>query len=314
MSSCGGDGETSEIKKKFYTFQFKSLEECSILDFTDQSKKRVAIYQIRAYIQQNKDVESLLSKHQKLLGKKLSKILREFLLVSQNGDKSEYFESLQQTNTDLECILKSIYLVIHRDKISEAVELLKTRIESQQIDPDDFGFEIFLILVQLYIVQGNVEGAREVFHRLKKEFEEYSEDIVYQMIEAWTLLTDGGMRNLKNAFYFYDEIHSTSFEKNNPKFNFMILNQIFALNIQMKNFTDAQEILDQIDQEKYQNEINGDFLANKVSFNMINNINYDEIITKIRNLDPKHQFLQDYDEKNDRFDKIVQKYKTKDNI
>ena len=190
--------------------------------------------------------------------------------------------------------------------IDQAITFLSDYIDNVNSLAKYNELEPFLVLVQLYLIKGNLTGATKVLQNLNQFPESARDNIVYQVLESWILSVTGGSDNINNSYYFYDEILSSDFDQD-IQGKFKILNVLFALTLQLKHFPEAQELLEQI---KGLGVVDANFIANQITFDQLQNdgANTAELLSELKRLDASHELLKEQDLKTSIFDDIVTKY------
>ena len=69
------------------------------------------------------------------------------------------------------------------------------------------------MLVQLYLIKGNLTGATKVLQNLNQFPESARDNIVYQGVGVVDIIGYWGSDNINNSYYFYDEILSSDFDQ-----------------------------------------------------------------------------------------------------
>lgn len=221
-------------------------------------------------------------------------------------DDSTYFEDVKKATFELQAVMTALYLVKFDKDIDQAIVFLNEYIDNVNSLAKYNELEPFLVLVQLYLIKGNLVGASRVIQNLNHFPESARDNIIYQVMESWILAVTGGSDNINNSYYFYDEIMSNDFD-DDVQGKFKILNVIFALTLQLKHYPEAQEILEQI---KGLGIVDADFIANQITFDQLHNngANSKELLGELKKLDSDHELLKDYEQKTNIFDEIVTKY------
>ena len=163
--------------------------------------------------------------------------------------------------------MTALYLVKFDKDIDQAIVFLNEYIDNVNSLAKYNELEPFLVLVQLYLIKGNLVGASRVIQNLNHFPESARDNIIYQVMESWILAVTGGSDNINNSYYFYDEIMSNDFD-DDVQGKFKILNVIFALTLQLKHYPEAQEILEQI---KGLGIVDANFIANQITFDQLHN-------------------------------------------
>ncbi|KAG7664968.1 uncharacterized protein J8A68_001496 [[Candida] subhashii] len=307
MDTFTDSGELYNIKNQFYTNQFQKVISYTLDQFSPESQLKVLEFQIRSTIALEQDASELIEygKVQFSDEDQLFELLTVWNdLMTFGMDDSTYFQDIQQAEFELQAVLTAIYLVQFEKDIDQAIDFLNSYVnESKNV----YEIEPFLILMQLYLIRGNYTLSDKLFNNLKR-FPDIKDNIIYQIIESWMLSIKGESDNINNSFYFYDELLSTGLD-DDESCKFKILSILFVLTIQLKHYPEAQELLKQIDSLKV--KPNGDFIANKITFEYLTQGNQESInllLQELEKVDPEHQYLVDLQERNSIFNEIVTKY------
>lgn len=308
MDTFSDSGELYTIRNQFYTNQHHKVKSYSLDAFSPENQLKVLEFQIRSTVALGQDASSLIDEGKVLFpdNEQLFQLLSAWNdLKSFGTDDSTYFDDVKEATFELQAVLTTLYLVRIEKDIDQAIVFLSTYIESKA---DNYiELEPYLIITQLYLVKGNFTGAIKVFDKFQK-FPDFTRDsIIYQVLESWILSIKGESDNISSAYYFYDELLSSDFD-DDPQGKFKILNVLLVLELKLKHYPEAKELVAQL--EALATEPNGDFIANQVTFDYVDNNgeNVSALLEKLASVDPDHQLLVDLKEKNERFDGIVQKY------
>lgn len=302
----GDSGELYTIRNQFYTWQHHKVIDYSVEQFTDVNQLKVLEYKVRSTIAIGKDASKLIEDGKtKFPGNE-----ELFLLLSAwndlhsfGTDDSTYFEDIKSPKFELQAILTSLYLVKFFKNIDQGIELLVSYIDNLNVLQKN-ELESYLVLIQLYLVKGNFNQANKIFNNFKSFPEILKDDVIYHVIESWILALKGETDNINNSFYFYDELLANDFD--NELDRFKILNVLFVLSLKLNHLPEAQEFQNQLAELGIKND---DFLANQIVMNYLSGKQSPELIEKLTELNPDHQYLVDRKDKNDKFDQIVEKYK-----
>jgi coatomer protein complex subunit epsilon len=307
MDDFGDSGELYTIRNQFYTNQHHRVQAYELESFSKEHQLKVVEFQIRSTIALEQDASELIEKGKRLFpqNEAFFQLLEAYDDLKLFGtDNSTYFEDVKVATFELQAVLTAIYLVKFDKDIDQAITFLTQYIDSSS---NQFQLEPFLVLVQLYLVQGKFSQAINVFDSLKKISTNVSDNIIYEVIASWIQSIKGETENINNSYYFYDELLSTDFEDDNQS-KFRILNVLFVLTLQLKHYPEAEQILKQIDQ--LNPKPNSDFIANKITYDYLvhNGENVPKLLSQLQELHNAHPLLLDLKEKNKSFDEVVLKY------
>jgi coatomer protein complex subunit epsilon len=311
MDSFTDSGELYTIRNQFYTNQHAKVRAYDLGLFSPENQLKVLEYQIRSSIALGEDASELIVSGRSKFpdNESFFQLLSAWDdLKSFGTDDSTYFDDIDVAEFELQAVLTTIYLVKFGKDIDQAIKFMTSYIDNTNALAKYNELEPFLVLVQLHLIQGNLTAANKIFASLGKFPDSTRDSIIYQVLESWLLSVKGETENINNSYYFYDELLSSDFD-NDSQGKLKILNILFVLTLQLKHIPEAQELYTQI--KALEEKPNGDFIANLVTYDyMINGgKNVNELIDELKSHDPEHEFLSDWQEKNDRFDEIVVKFK-----
>lgn len=312
MDTFGDSGELYTIRNQFYTNQHHKVISYSLGLFSQENQLKVLEFQIRSTIAVQEDASELIEngKLQFPDNEALFQLLSAWDdLKSFGTDDSTYFDDVKDAEFELQAVLTTKYLVKFGKDVDQAIQFLSRYIDT--IGSKFNELEPYLILTQLYLAKGNYTGAFKIFNNFQK-FPEYTRDnIIYQVLESWILSIKGETDNINNSYYFYDELLSSDFD-NDPQGKFKILSVLFVLTLQLKHYPEAKELIDSVESLNLDSKlINGDFIANQITFDFLDNNgeNFEKLLSELKTIEPEHQLVIDLDEKNLKFNEIVEKYK-----
>lgn len=309
MDSFGDSGELYTIRNQFFTNQHQKVISYDLDQFSPEGQLRVLEYQVRSTIALQKDASNLIDNGKSSFpdNEQLFLLLSAWNdLKSFGTDDSTYFEDITQAEFELQAVLTAIYLVNFKKDIDQAIVLLTNYIDSGNLNPEEL--ESFLILVQLYLIKGNFNAANKIMLNFKNFPDSARDSIIYQVLESWLLSVKGESDNISNSYYFYDELLSVDFDDDSQG-RFKILNVLFVLTLQLKHYPEVQELLAQM--KTLEGKTDGDFLANQITMDYLlnNGENVEELLKELSKSNEEHQLVKDVNEKNSKFDEIVEKYK-----
>lgn len=309
MNSFGDSGELYTIRNQFYTNQHQKVISYALDQFSPEGQLKVLEYQIRSTIALQKDASNLIDNGKSSFpdNEQIFLLLSAWNdLISFGTDDSTYFEDITQAEFELQAVLTAIYLVNFKNDIDQAVTLLTSFIDSGSLNPNEL--ESFLILVQLYLITGNFNSANKILLNFKNFPDSARDSIIYQVLESWLLSVKGESDNISNSYYFYDELLSVDFDDDSQG-RFKILNVLFVLTLQLKHYPEAHELLAQM--KTLETKGNGDFVANQITMDYLLNSGekVEGLLKELAKTQNEHQLLKDVNEKNSKFDEIVEKYK-----
>lgn len=308
MDAFADSGELYTIRNQFYTNQHRKIQEYSLDQFPPENQLKVLEYKIRSAVALEEDASQLIDSGKSLFPNQegLFQLLSAWNdLKSFGTDDLTYFDDIKLAQFELQAVLTAIYRVKFEKDVELAINILTSYIDNL----NNFNeLEPFLVLVQLHLATGNLQAANKVMLAFQKFPDSARDSIVYQVLESWILAIKGESDNISNAYYFYDELLSADFD-NDPQGKFKLLNMLFVLTLQMKHYPEVQELLVQL---KDLNITSGDFIANQITFDYLTNggAQADELRSQLAKVDPEHQCLAEFQEKNAQFDDIVKKYQT----
>ena len=309
MDAFSDSGELYTIRNQFYTNQHNKVKAYSLDEFSPENQLKVLEFQIRSTIALEQDASKMIEDGKTRFpeNEPLFQLLSAWNDLKDFGvDDSTYFEDVKKASFELQAVLTALYLVKFDKDIDQAITFLSDYIDNVNSLAKYNELEPFLVLVQLYLIKGNLTGATKVLQNLNQFPESARDNIVYQVLESWILSVTGGSDNINNSYYFYDEILSSDFDQD-IQGKFKILNVLFALTLQLKHFPEAQELLEQI---KGLGVVDANFIANQITFDQLQNdgANTAELLNELKRLDASHELLKEQDLKTSIFDDIVTKY------
>ncbi|KAH3667861.1 hypothetical protein WICMUC_005261 [Wickerhamomyces mucosus] len=267
--------------------RYEQVASSSINEYFDDIKLHAKDYKIRSLIilGEFEEASKIISKES---NQEFQKTYQYYLQFTQSQSKSPIneFDSLIETNKSLWFIqtIGALYLV-GTGRIDVAIELLTNH---------ENNLESVLLLIELYLFQNKLSLAETEL----KSASAYSHDnVIYNFAEAFINTYKNG-EDLRGPLYFYEELSHQY-----PSYK-TLLGQLI-LNLQLKQFEEADVALDQLKQLE---GINEDLLANEITVNAIKGSDSTEIKQHLENLNPNHPVLVDLNEKNSLFDNIVAKY------
>lgn len=309
MDAFSDSGELYTLRNQFYTNQHNKVKSYSLDLFSPENQLKALEFQIRSTIALEQDASKMIEdgKTEFPGNEPLFQLLSAWNDLKDFGvDDSTYFEDVKKATFELQAVMTALYLVKFDKDIDQAIVFLNEYIDNVNSLAKYNELEPFLVLVQLYLIKGNLVGASRVIQNLNHFPESARDNIIYQVMESWILAVTGGSDNINNSYYFYDEIMSNDFD-DDVQGKFKILNVIFALTLQLKHYPEAQEILEQI---KGLGIVDADFIANQITFDQLHNngANSKKLLGELKKLDSDHELLKDYEQKTNIFDEIVTKY------
>lgn len=306
----GDSGELYTIRNQFYTGQFTKVKQYVLDQFNEENQLKVLELQVRSAISLGQDASKIIDdgKNRFPDNDPLFQLMSAWNDLNSFGtDNSPYFEDMKVPEFELQAILTTYYLIRYVKDIDQAITFLNNYIEgSTMLKINEL--EPYLILIQLYLVKGNFAQANKIFNMFKNFPDSARDDIIYHVLESWILSIKGESDNINNSFFFYDELLSNDFE-NDEMSKFNILNVLFTLTIQLKHYPEAAEIYQQMLLLKVKE--NDDFIANQITLNYLTDKANEnpELITKLTNLNPDHHYIVEHNDKLNKFNEIVTKYK-----
>lgn len=309
MDSFSDSGELYVLKNQFYTNQHQKVLSHSLELYSKDNQLKVLTYQIRSTIALGKDASNIIESGKTRFegNEPLFQLLSAWDdLKSFGTDDSTYFDDLKRGENELQTVLSALYFVKFRKDIDQAITFLTEYIDNSSYLKFD-ELEPFLVLVQLYLIKGNFKEANKILLNFKNFPDAARDGIIYQVLESWLLSLRGESDNINNAYYFYDELLSSDFD-NDPQGKFKILSVLFVLTLQLRHYPEAQELLAQI--SELSQGADATLIANKITFDYIANggSHVDELLGELKQIDQEHAMLNDYLEKNSKFDEVVAKY------
>ena len=145
------------------------------------------------------------------------------------------------------------------------------------------------MLVQLYLIKGNLTGATKVLQNLNQFPESARDNIVYQVLESWILSVTGDqtISTIATTFTmrFYRAILIKTFRG-----KFKIFECVVCVDVAVETFPEAQELLEQI---KGLGVVDANF-ANQITFDQLQNdgANTAELLSELKRLDASHELLK----------------------
>ena len=137
----------------------------------------------------------------------------------------------------------------------------------------------------------------------------YSDSLILEFAFAWLgLLSNFNDNiNLKNSYYFFDELNSSSITN-----SLKIKINLFACHLKLINIPESLEILKSIENEEENSNPSYDYslLINKISLASItsNSIERSKLIDEISSKFPNSPYVSDLNSKSQLFDSIVKEY------
>ncbi|CAI5760099.1 unnamed protein product [Candida verbasci] len=312
MDIFSDSGELYTIRNQFHTYQHNKVIQYDLNSFSPDVQLKVLEYQIRSTIALEQDASNLIENGKSLFpdSEELFQLLSAWNDLKDFGtDDSTYFEDIKEGKFELQAILTTLYLIKFEKDIDQAIVFLSSYINSVNTLKKYNELEPFLILIQLYLIKGNLKMAINIFENLKKDFPDSARDsTIYQVFESWILSIKNETDNINNSYYFYDEILASDFgDDSEPKGKFKILNVLLVLTLQLRHVPEAQELIEQM---KSLNVVDDNFIANQITLKNILGDDTNDLISQLRKLNPEHDLIKDLDAKELIFDEIATKYKS----
>ncbi|CAK9441647.1 uncharacterized protein LODBEIA_P55150 [Lodderomyces beijingensis] len=321
MEAFSDSNELYTIRNQFYTYQHNKVKSYSLDEFSEENQLKVLEIQIRSTIALGQDASKLIEDGKIRFpdNEELFQLLQAWNDLKDFGtDDSTYFEDLKAAKFELQAILTSLYLKKFEKDIDQSIKFLTNYIDNVSSLQKYNEIEVFLILMQLYLLKGDFKEATAVFRNLNS-FPDFAKDeIIYQMIESWYGIIKGGAENISNAYDFYDEILNTGYNEGDVKGKIRILNTQLVLTLQLDHIPEAQELLKQIQSlskeipDDEAKDLSGDILANEIALDRLTNQgkNSKSLLEQLKKANPEHELLKDEQQKNELFDSLVAKYKS----
>jgi len=262
-----------------------------LLSFSETNREKALEYIVRAYIG--------LGKYQKArdlsLDSESSQLFQDFVDFLELGADSENagIEAVIQSppHSELSLVLGGIYLA-KLGRVEESLALLHLHQNS---------LECVSLIVQLYLITNRVKKAQQ---ELEISSRWAQDSIVHNLAESWVNLTLGGSL-YQSSFYFFEEISQqhTSIET---------LLGLLVVSLQLHHVEESADIVTQLyevaqlhgiqlDPSVYANEITIGILKGDTS-------KQEELREKIKQSNPNHPYLLDYEARVEQFDAIVARY------
>ncbi|PSK34656.1 hypothetical protein C7M61_005016 [Candidozyma pseudohaemuli] len=310
MDEFSDSGELYTIRNQFFTSQHHKVVSYSLDSFAHENKLRVLEFQVRSSVALSQDASQLIDQG-KLIFPELTHVFDVLQawndLMTFGIDESTYFDDVVDAEFELQASLTALYYVKFKKDIPLAIQLLVkyTNYNTNNVKE----LEPYLILVQLYLIKENFSDADKIYKSFQNFPPQARDNIIYQVLESWILSIKGESDNISNSYYFYDEMLSSDFD-DDPQGKFRILNVLLVMTLQLKHFPEAKELLNQIIALNYKGNENDDFIANQVTFDYLTNggANVSALLQRLKEANAEHQLLTDLDDKNAKFDEIVNKY------
>ncbi|EMG47718.1 Coatomer subunit epsilon, putative (Epsilon-cop coatomer subunit, putative), partial [Candida maltosa Xu316] len=220
MDAFSDSGELYTIRNQFYTNQHNKVKAYSLDSFSPENQLKVLEFQIRSTIALEQDASKLIDEGKAAFpeNEPLFQLLSAWNDLKDFGvDDSTYFEDVKTATFELQAVLTALYLVKFDKDIDQAIYFLSDYIDNVNSLSKYNELEPFLVLVQLYLIKGNLSGASKVLQNLSHFPESARDSIIYQVMESWILAVTGGTENINNSYYFYDEILSNDFDEDKHK-------------------------------------------------------------------------------------------------
>lgn len=311
MSEHADSSELFTIRNQFYTGQHGKVA-AHIHDlFSPEAQLKVLEFQVRSAVALSEDASLLIDEGKAAFPdqEELFHLLQAWNDLATFGtDESTYFDDVTEPEFEAQAVLTALYLTKYQKDADLAIALL-TKFTSR---PSESWLELepFLLLVQLHLYKENFAEANKVYLKFQSLPFGARDDIVYQVMESWINSVKGEADNISNAYYFYDELLSGDIDDDSAG-KFHVLSVLFVMTLQLKHLPEAKELLDQIAALEYSGNGTADHIANRVTYEYLTNdgANVVDLLRELASVDPEHQLLSDFKEKNERFDAIVEKYK-----
>lgn len=310
MNDFNNSGELYTIRNQFYTGQHQKVAAYDVQLFSQVVRPKVLELQIRSHVALAHDASQLIDggRTQFADHATLFDLLQAWNdLHALNTGDSTYFEAVNQAEFEAQACLTALYWTKVHGNHEQAISILAGFVSSTAASAHDL--EPYLLLVQLHLIHGRFAEASKVFAQLQKFPVSARDDIVYQVAESWISAAKGGFDNINNASCFYDELLAADFD-GEAHGKYHLLGVLFALNVQLKRYPEAQDLLEQIDQLQFKNDTAGDLLANRMTFEYLTKKgeNVVGLLRQLAGVNPNHALLADLKDKNAIFDAIVEKY------
>ncbi|WPK24778.1 hypothetical protein PUMCH_002069 [Australozyma saopauloensis] len=310
MNDINDSGELFTIRNQFYTGQHQKVTAYNLDQFSAEAQPKVMEFQIRSHVALSEDASQLIDEGRSLFADQGDHfdLLQAWNDLNAFGtEDSTYFDAIEEAEFETQACLTALYFIRVHKGYEQAIEVLSKYINSVYINVHEL--EPYLLLVQLNLINGKYAEANRVFQKFHELPYSARDDIVYHVTESWIMAIKGGFDNVNNSSCFYDEIMANDFEED-AQGKYHILSVLFALTVQLKRFPEAQDFLEQIDALNFKGDVSGDLLANKITFEYLTKggENVLPLLKQLAQLNPEHELLADYKEKNEKFDAIVEKY------
>lgn len=311
MDAYGDSGELYNVRNQFYTYRYRLVREIDPAAFSAETRLKALEFKIRLMHALGEDALDIIasSRNEYPDDASLFQVLDAWNALAVLGaDTLAYFDALAEPQFELEAVLLAHYYARYRGEPATAIEKLTQYIETTKAYTKYNELEVFLTLAQLHLAHGSQNAAFQVFERVKKFPKFATDNILYQILEAWVLAIRGGSDRLKNSYSFFDELLEQDFDAD-AEAKFRALNALFVLSIQLKRYPEAQQVLAQILESPV--AATGDSIANRIAFDYTvnNGSGVGELMAELEKVEPTHAMLLDYREKSAKFDAIVEKFK-----
>ncbi|CAO3684910.1 unnamed protein product [Rhizopus stolonifer] len=181
-------------------------------------------------------------------------------------------------------------ILVHAGRLDDALKTLHSRQRK---------FKCSALVVQIYLQLDRLDLARNEVASVKK----WAEDALQlQLLEAWLDLRIGGDK-YQEAYYIYEE-----FAQSNTAQTAKVLNGQAVANIALGRYPEAESLL--LEAQNKDND-NPDTLINLITCSTLTGKSQEVVnryTSQLREVDPKHPYLQELDLKSSLFDRCASRY------
>lgn len=290
------------VANQFYSGQYDQI----IVQDYDLASPEVKKYILRSYLalQQPEKVLELADEQQKAYALYAKHLQGD---TSSTQELVEYLKS-HGSEDPVSTLYAAISVVQDSADYAKALEVLTANLDMSS--HADTNLEVHLLIVQLYVLMGELGQAKQFLKKFAKL--NVNDSVVYSYSDALVNLVSGGENANQQAFYFFEEVsHLNELLRN--------LTLIMVTHLVMHHFPEAKSIIeDQIEQLALPEgaQESGEYvtyLVNKAKFLYLtsNTAEAEQLAKEIVAKNPSHPFAEDYVEKQRLFDEVVNKYKVK---
>ncbi|EGE06619.1 coatomer subunit epsilon [Trichophyton equinum CBS 127.97] len=292
MDPFTAEGELLNIHNAFYQGQYQEVVDFDTSSFSSENTLAARVLKLRAQIALGQSKEVLKSLGAKRDTPELDAVAALAQHVSGSEEEAlKLAEDLAAKHEDNAAVQVLAGQVLHaQDKTAEALALLSKH---------SGNLEAVALIVQIHLQQNRSDLALKEVQAARR----WAQDsLLVNLAESWVGMRVGGEK-YQAAFYVYEELASVP----STTSALSIVGQAVS-ELHLGRLPEAEAAL-QSALQKYPED--PQVLANSIVLNAIIGKDKEELIERLRKVQPDHAFLTDLKEKSDLFDTAAAKYPVK---